>query len=115
MKWMTARALRTDNRVVMNSPDHPERQGTRHVLLSGLGVVLALLLALGVYSAGSLSNVSRAGTLTTREYSSKVNAWKVFTFCCPPPPALFATTCWIRILWRFRGTASRRGFHGHRQ
>src|ERR1035438_3043696 len=68
MKWMTARALRTDNRVVMNSPDHPVRQGTRHVLLSGLGVVLALLLALGVYSAGSLSNVSRAGTLTTREY-----------------------------------------------
>src|ERR1022692_2326645 len=69
MKWMTARALRTDNRVVMNSPrDRPERQGTRHVLLTGLGVVLALLLALGVYAAGSLSNVSRAGTLTTREY-----------------------------------------------
>ena len=66
---MTARAFRTDNRVVMNSPrDRPERQGTGHVLLTGLGVVFALLLALGVYSAGSLSNVSRAGTLTTREY-----------------------------------------------
>ena len=53
----------------MNSPrDRPERQGTRHVLLTGLGVVLALLLALGVYAAGSLSSVSRAGTLTTREY-----------------------------------------------
>src|ERR1019366_8429296 len=65
---MTAGTLRNDNRV-MNSPrDRPERQGTRHVLLTGLGVVLALLLALGVYSAGSLSNVSRAGTLTTREY-----------------------------------------------
>jgi hypothetical protein len=53
----------------MNSPrDLPERQGTRHVLLTGLGIVLALLLALGVYAAGSLSSVSRAGTLTTREY-----------------------------------------------
>ena len=65
---MTAGTLRNDNRV-MNSPrDRPERQGTRHVLLTGLGVVLALLLALGVYAAGSLSSVSRAGTLTTREY-----------------------------------------------
>jgi signal transduction histidine kinase len=36
--------------------------------LTGLGIVLALLLALGVYAARSLSNVSRAGTLTTREY-----------------------------------------------
>ena len=65
---MTAGTLRNDNRV-MNSPrDRPERQGTRHVLLTGLGVVLALLLALGVYAVGSLSSVSRAGTLTTREY-----------------------------------------------
>ena len=65
---MTAGTLRNDNRV-MNSPrDLPERQGTRHVLLTGLGIVLALLLALGVYAAGSLSSVSRAGTLTTREY-----------------------------------------------
>ena len=37
-------------------------------MLAGLGVVLALLLALGVYAARSLSSVSRAGTLTTREY-----------------------------------------------
>ena len=65
---MTAGTLRNDNRV-MNSPrDLPERQGTRRVLLTGLGIVLALLLALGVYAAGSLSSVSRAGTLTTREY-----------------------------------------------
>ena len=65
---MTAGTLRNDNRV-MNSPsDLPERQGTRRILLTGLGVVLALLLALGVYAVGSLSSVSRAGTLTTREY-----------------------------------------------
>jgi signal transduction histidine kinase len=37
-------------------------------MLTGLGFVLALLLALGVYAARSLSSVSRAGTLTTREY-----------------------------------------------
>ena len=37
-------------------------------MLAGLGVVLALLLALGVYAAQALSSVSRAGTLTTREY-----------------------------------------------
>jgi len=36
--------------------------------LTGLGVVLALLLALGLYAARSLSSVSRAGTLTAREY-----------------------------------------------
>ena len=48
--------------------ERPERQGTRHVLLTGLGVVLALLLALGLYAARSLSSVSRAGTLTAREY-----------------------------------------------
>src|ERR1039457_3919282 len=65
---MTAGTLRNDKRV-MNSPsDLPERQGTRRVLLTGLGIVLALLLALGVYAARSLSSVSRAGTLTTREY-----------------------------------------------
>ena len=53
----------------MNAPhERPERQGTRHVLLTGLGVVLALLLALGLYAARSLSSVSRAGTLTAREY-----------------------------------------------
>lgn len=53
----------------MNPPrERPERQGTRHVLLTGLGVVLALLLALGLYAARSLSSVSRAGTLTAREY-----------------------------------------------
>jgi signal transduction histidine kinase len=48
--------------------ERPERRGTRHVLLPGLGVVLALLLALGVYAARSLSSVSRAVTLTAREY-----------------------------------------------
>jgi signal transduction histidine kinase len=37
-------------------------------MLTGLGAVLALLLALGVYAARSLSSVSRAGTLTTRAY-----------------------------------------------
>src|ERR1022692_986331 len=66
---MTKRTLRDDNREVMNPPrERPERQGTRHVLLTGLGVVLALLLALGLYAARSLSSVSRAGTLTAREY-----------------------------------------------
>jgi signal transduction histidine kinase len=66
---MTTRTLRDDNREVMNAPhERPERQGTRHVLLTGLGVVLALLLALGLYAARSLSSVSRAGTLTAREY-----------------------------------------------
>jgi len=40
----------------------------RPVLLTALSVVLALLLALGVYAARSLSSVSRAGTLTTRQY-----------------------------------------------
>jgi signal transduction histidine kinase len=36
--------------------------------LTGLSIVLALLLALGVYAARSLSSVSQAGTLATREY-----------------------------------------------
>jgi signal transduction histidine kinase len=54
---------------VVNPPGiRPQRQGSRHILLTGLGVVLALLLALGVYAAGSLSSVSRAGTLTTHAY-----------------------------------------------
>jgi signal transduction histidine kinase len=48
--------------------ERPGRPGTRRALLTGLGVVLALLLALGLYAARSLSNVSRAGTLTAREY-----------------------------------------------
>ncbi len=48
--------------------DRPVRRGIRGVLLSGLSIVLALLLGLGVYAAGSLSSVSRAGTLTAREY-----------------------------------------------
>ncbi len=46
----------------------PERPGARRVLLTGLGVVLALLLALGLYAARSLSDVSRAGTLSARLY-----------------------------------------------
>lgn len=50
------------------SAEIPVRQGIRHVLLLGLGSVLALLLALGVYAARSLSSVSQAGTATTREY-----------------------------------------------
>ena len=48
--------------------ESPVRHGIRRVLLIGLGVVLALLLALGVYAARSLSSVNRAGMLTTREY-----------------------------------------------
>ena len=48
--------------------ESPVRHGIRRVLLIGLGVVLALLLALGVYAARSLSSVSRAGMSTTREY-----------------------------------------------
>ena len=53
----------------MNPPrESPARHGVRRVLLIGLGVVLALLLALGVYAARSLSSVSRAGMSTTREY-----------------------------------------------
>ena len=61
--------FREDNGVVMNAPrEGPARQGLRNVLWSGLGVVLALLLVLGLYAARSLSNVSRAGTLTAREY-----------------------------------------------
>jgi len=53
----------------MNPPrESPVRQGIRRVLLTGIGVVLALLLALGGYAARSLSSVSRAGVLTTREY-----------------------------------------------
>src|ERR1039458_536942 len=53
----------------MNLPrESPVRHGIRRVLLIGLGVVLALLLALGVYAARSLSSVSRAGMSTTREY-----------------------------------------------
>ncbi len=48
--------------------ESPVRRGIRGVLLTGIGVVLALLLALGVYAAQSLSSVSRAGVLTTREY-----------------------------------------------
>ena len=50
------------------SPERPERRGAQRVLLTGLGIVLALLLALGLYAARSLSSVSRAGTLTAREY-----------------------------------------------
>jgi signal transduction histidine kinase len=49
-------------------PERPERRGTQRVLLTGLGVVLALLLALGLYAARSFSSVSRSGTLTAREY-----------------------------------------------
>jgi signal transduction histidine kinase len=53
----------------MNLPrESPVRHGIRRVLSIGLGVVLALLLALGVYAARSLSSVSRAGMSTTREY-----------------------------------------------
>jgi signal transduction histidine kinase len=53
----------------MNSlHERPVRRGIRRVLLTGLSIVLALLIALGVYAARSLSSVSRAGTLTTREY-----------------------------------------------
>src|ERR1035441_6243647 len=48
--------------------ESPVRHGIRRVLSIGLGVVLALLLALGVYAARSLSSVSRAGMSTTREY-----------------------------------------------
>jgi signal transduction histidine kinase len=48
--------------------ERPIRRGFRHVLLTGLSLVLALLLALGGYAARSLSNVSRAGTLIAREY-----------------------------------------------
>jgi signal transduction histidine kinase len=48
--------------------ESPVRRGIRGALLTGIGVVLALLLALGVYAARSLSSVSRAGVLTTREY-----------------------------------------------
>ena len=44
------------------------RRGTRPVLIAALSVVLALLLALGVYAARSLSNVTQQGTLTTRQY-----------------------------------------------
>ncbi|HTS28239.1 MAG TPA: ATP-binding protein [Bryobacteraceae bacterium] len=50
------------------SLERRERRGTRHVLLTGMGVVLALLFALGLYAARSLSSVSRAGTLTTHDY-----------------------------------------------
>jgi signal transduction histidine kinase len=58
-----------DNRALMNPfQERPVRRGIRHVLLTALGVVLTLLLALGVYAARSLSSVSRAGTVTTREY-----------------------------------------------
>ena len=53
----------------MNLPrESPVRHGIRRVLSIGLGVVLALLLALGIYAARSLSSVSRAGMSTTREY-----------------------------------------------
>jgi signal transduction histidine kinase len=60
---------RDDNKASMNPfSERPIRRGFRHVLLTGLSVVLALLLALGGYAARSLSNVSRAGTLIAREY-----------------------------------------------
>ena len=53
----------------MNSfQERPVRRGIRRVLLIALSIVLALLLALGVYAARSLSSVSQAGTLTTRAY-----------------------------------------------
>ena len=53
----------------MNSlTERPAQRGGRTALLSALAVVLALLVALGVYAARSLSNVSDAGTLTTRAY-----------------------------------------------
>ncbi|MCC7498836.1 MAG: hypothetical protein IT160_14740 [Bryobacterales bacterium] len=47
---------------------NPVRHGIRHALLIGLGSVLALLAALGVYASRSLSSVSETGALTTREY-----------------------------------------------
>ena len=50
------------------SSERPVRRGIRRALLTGLSVVLALVLALGVYAARSLSSVSQAGTLATREY-----------------------------------------------
>ena len=50
------------------SDERPVKTGMRGVLLTGLGVVLALLVVMGVYAAGSLLSVSRAGTLTTRDY-----------------------------------------------
>jgi hypothetical protein len=48
--------------------ESPVRHGRRNALFAGLSVVLALLLVLGVYAARALSDVSRAGTLTTHEY-----------------------------------------------
>ncbi len=52
------------------NPTHerPVRRGIRRALLTGLSIVFALLFALGVYAARSLSSVSQAGTLATREY-----------------------------------------------
>lgn len=53
----------------MHLPEEiPVRRGVRHILLIGLGSVLALLLTLGVYASRSLSGVSRAGTSATQEY-----------------------------------------------
>ena len=54
--------------MVSPSHDRPVKQGLRGALLTGLGVVLALLVTLGAYAARSLSNVSYAGSLTTRDY-----------------------------------------------
>jgi signal transduction histidine kinase len=66
---MTALMVREDNGALMNSfQERPVRRGIRRVLLIALSIVLALLLALGVYAARSLSSVSQAGTLTTRAY-----------------------------------------------
>ncbi len=48
--------------------ESPVRRGIRHVLLIGLGSVLAIMLALGLYASRALSSVSRAGLLTTHEY-----------------------------------------------
>ena len=65
---MAERAIQDENGFMSPLGDRPERQGTRHVMLTGMGIVFVLLLALGLYAARSLSIVSRAGTLTTREY-----------------------------------------------
>ncbi|HEY2014992.1 MAG TPA: sensor histidine kinase [Bryobacteraceae bacterium] len=48
--------------------NRPFRQSTGRVLLTGLGVVLVLLVALGLYAARSLASVTRAGTLNARQY-----------------------------------------------
>ena len=49
----------------------PVRERVRHILLAGLSLVLLLLLALGIYATRVLSGVSRASTLTTREYRQR--------------------------------------------